>query len=97
MQSRYQKQIQDLSLALFLLKELLLLIDIYKMYSSDYQLDRVIKTLELWNSHYPNIKDIRVRWWDFGDKRELVKQINLYKQSIVDCISDEQAKQYNLM
>ena len=96
MQTKYQKELNDLSTALFILKELVLRIDISIMYNGIYHKERVQEMLVIWKNQQLVIEPIKVRWWDFGDKRDLVKEIKLFRQAIRFHLSDEMAKEYNV-
>ena len=96
MQTKYQQELNDLSTALFILKELVLRIDISIMYNGIYHKERVQEMLVIWKNQQLVIEPIKVRWWDFGDKRDLVKEIKLFRQAIRFHLSDEMAKEYNV-
>ena len=96
MQTKYQKELNDLSTALFILKELVLRLDISIMYNGIYHKERVQEMLVIWKNQQLVIEPIKVRWWDFGDKRDLVKEIKLFRQAIRFHLSDEMAKEYNV-
>lgn len=95
MQSRYQQQLDNLHRGLFLLKLLCLRIDMYKAYGGEYHKYRLIETLHEWQQHYPTIRDIKLRWWEFGLKRHLINEIKIYKQSTDSYIYKLQ--KYNLL
>ena len=97
MKFRYQQQLSELSCALFILKELCFRLETWVHYPNDYQKQMVYKSLSVWNNQYQLIKDIKVRWWDFGDKRELLNQIKIYKATARSFFSKEAAKEYNLL
>lgn len=97
MQTKYQKELNDLSTALFILKELVLRLDISIMYNGIYHKERVQEMLVIWKNQQSIIEPIKVRWWDFGDKRKLINQIKLYKQTARSFFSKEAAKEYNLL
>ena len=95
--SKYKKELNDLSSALFILKELVLRLDISIMYNGIYHKERVQEMLVIWKNQQPIIEPIKARWWDFGNKRELINQIKLYKQTARSFFSKETAKEYNLL
>ena len=97
MKFRYQQQLFDLSCAVFILKELCFRIEMQFLSPSDHHKEQVFQSLRVWRDHYELIKDIKVRWWDFGDKRDLVRQLNIYKENAKIHLSDETAKEYNLL
>ena len=53
--------------------------------------------LVIWKNQQLVIEPIKVRWWDFGNKRELINQIKLYKQTARSFFNEEIAKEYNLL
>ena len=97
MQTKHQKELNDLSTALFILKELALRLDIATMYNGIYHKDRVQEMLAIWKKQQSIIEPIKLRWWDFGNKRELINQIKLYKQTARSFFNEEIAKEYNLL
>ena len=70
MQTKHQKELNDLSTALFILKELALRLDISTMYNGTYHKDRVQEMLVIWKKQQAIIEPIKLRWWDFGEKRD---------------------------
>lgn len=96
MQTKHQKELNELSTALFILKELALRLDISTMYNGIYHKERVQEMLTDWKKQALVIKPIKVCWWEFGEKRYLVKEIKLFRQSIRFRLSDEMAKEYNV-
>ena len=96
MQTKHQKELNDLSTALFILKELVLRLDISTMYNDIYHKDRVQEMLVVWKKQQAIIEPIKLRWWEFGEKRDLVKEIKLFRQAIRFHLSDEMAKEYNV-
>ena len=96
MQTKHQKELNDLSTALFILKELVLRLDISTMYNDIYHKDRVQEMLVVWKKQQAIIEPIKLRWWEFGEKRDLVKEIKLFRQAIRFHLSDDMAKEYNV-
>ena len=96
MQTKHQKELNDLSTALFILKELALRLDISTMYNGIYHKERVQEMLVIWKKQALVIKSIKVRWWEFGEKRDLVKEIKLFRQAIRFRLSSEMANRYNV-
>ena len=96
MQTKHQKELNDLSTALFILKELALRLDISTMYNGDYHKDRVQEMLLIWKKQQAIIEPIKLRWWDFSEKRYIMKEIKLFRQAIRFHLSDVMAKEYNV-
>lgn len=96
MQTKHQKELNDLSTALFILKELALRLDISTMYNGIYHKERVQEMLVIWKKQALVIKPIKVRWWEFGEKRYIIKEIKLFRQAIRSHLSSEMAKEYNV-
>ena len=42
------------------------------------------------------IEPIKLRWWDFSEKRYIIKEIKLFIQAIRSHLSSEMAKEYNV-
>ena len=96
MQTKHQKELNDLSTALFILKELALRLDISTMYNGIYHKDRVQEMLAIWKKQQSIIEPIKLRWWDFSEKRYIIKEIKLFRQAIRSLLSSEMANQYNV-
>ena len=96
MQTKYQKELNDLSTALFILKELVLRLDISIIYNGIYHKERVQEMLAIWKKQQAIIEPIKLRWWDFSEKRYIIKEIKLFRQAIRSLLSDEMAKEYNV-
>ena len=96
MQTKYQKELNDLSTALFILKELVLRLDISIIYNGIYHKERVQEMLAIWKKQQAIIEPIKLRWWDFSEKRYIIKEIKLFRQAIRSHLSDEMAKEYNV-
>ena len=96
MQTKHQKELNDLSTALFILKELALRLDISTMYNGTYHKERVQEMLAIWKKQQAIIEHIKLRWWDFSEKRYIIKEIKLFRQAIRSHLSSEMANQYNV-
>lgn len=96
MQTKHQKELNDLSTALFILKELALRLDISTMYNGIYHKERVQEMLVIWKKQQAIIESIKLRWWDFSEKRYIIKEIKLFRQAIRIHLSSEMANQYNV-
>ena len=96
MRTKHQKELNDLSTALFILKELALRLDISTMYNGIYHKDRVQEMLAIWEKQQAIIEPIKLRWWDFSEKRYIIKEIKLFRQAIRFHLSSEMANQYNV-
>ena len=96
MQTKHQKELNDLSAALFILKELALRLDISTMYNGIYHKERVQEMLAIWKKQQSIIEPIKLRWWDFSEKRYIIKEIKLFRQAIRSHLSSEMAKEYNV-
>lgn len=96
MQTKHQKELNDLSTALFILKELALRLDISTMYNGIYHKERVQEMLVIWKKQQAIIEPIKLRWWDFSEKRYIIKEIKSFRQAIRSHLSDDMAKEYNV-
>lgn len=96
MQTKHQKELNDLSTALFILKELALRLDISTMYNGIYNKERVQEMLVIWKKQQSIIEPIKLRWWDFSEKRYIIKEIKSFRQAIRSHLSDDMAKEYNV-
>ena len=96
MQTKHQKELNNLSTALFILKELVLRLDISIMYNGIYHKERVQEMLVIWKKQQSIIEPIKLRWWDFSEKRYIIKEIKLFRQAIRSHLSSEMANQYNV-
>lgn len=95
MQTKHQKELNDLSTALFILKELALRLDISTMYNGIYHKERVQEMLVIWKKQQAIIEPIKLRWW-FSEKRYIIKEIKSFRQAIRSHLSDDMAKEYNV-